>query len=149
MAVGFLGAAAFFYMDSFRNPVEWIDPACPERLLGRCWELLTITASGCQAVEQLELPVVCGTLLIPGDCGDKVLQLVRGAQVVSYGVSGRDSLTFSSMETEQRLLCIQRSFHTLCGMLVEPQEILLPQKWRGLSDEAVLAWMGTKLLLGE
>jgi len=148
-SVGFLGTADFFAVDTFSRPVEWINPAWPERISEVRWKLLTMTAAGCKEVERLRLACACETLLVPGDCGEDVLRLVRAERVVSYGISGRDSLTFSSIGAEQRLLCIQRCLLRLDGGALEPQEILLPKCWQSLPDEAVLAWMGTRLLLGE
>ena len=144
---GFLGAAEFFSMGRLPSGVLWIDPRSPEPAAVRRWDLLTVTAAGCDALERRGLVCACGTLVVPGDCGEAVLRQVRAERVVGYGVSGRDSLTFSSMGEDQRVLCVQRQLLRTDGSTVEPQEIPLPEAYLALPDEAILALMGTRLLL--
>lgn len=144
---GFCGAAEFFSAGALPREVVWIDPKRPEPLTCRRWDLLTLTAGGCAGMELLPLVCACGTLLVPGDCGEDVLQRIRAERVVSFGISGRDSLTFSSMGEEQRVLCIQRELLLPDGGVVDRQEIPLPEKYLILPDEAILALMGTRLLL--
>lgn len=146
---GFLGAAEFFSTGRLPSGVLWIDPRGPETVTTRRWDLLTVTAAGCDALKQRGLVCACGTLVVPGDCGEEVLQLVRAERVVGYGVSGRDSLTFSSMGEDQRVLCVQRRLLRTDGEAVEPQEIPLPEYYMTLPDEAILALMGTRLLMAD
>lgn len=67
--------------------------------------------------------------------------------MVSYGLTRRDTLTFSSLAQDTLCLALQRELVTLGGVCREPQEIpLAPQ---GRADPlALLAWAGTLLLLG-
>ena len=75
-----------------------------------------------------------------------MLQLTRAERVVGYGFSERDSLTFSSMGGEQRVLCVQRQLLRVDGGVVEPQEIPLPERYWKLHEEDILVLMGTRLL---
>lgn len=142
---GFLGAAELFSVGGLTG-VVWIDPRSPETVGTRRWDLLALTAGGCRALEQRGLVCACGTLLVPGDCGETVLQLTRAERVVGYGFSERDSLTFSSMGGEQRVLCVQRQLLRVDGGVVEPQEIPLPERYLKLHEEDILVLMGTQLL---
>ena len=88
-------------------------------------------------------PAPCRALLLPGH----LAPLARGipaAWVVSYGLTRRDTLTFSSLAQDTLCLALQRELVTLGGVCREPQEA--PQ---GRADPlALLAWAGTLLLLG-
>ncbi len=61
---------------------------------------------------------------------------------MSYGLTRRDTLTFSSLAQDTLCLALQRELVTLGGVCREPQEIpLAPQ---GRADPlALLAWAGT------
>ena len=145
---GFCGAAEFYAAGALPPQVQWIDPRRPEACACRRWDLLTLTPGGCEALLRLPLVCACGTLLVPGDCDEAVLERIRAERVVSYGLSERCSLTFSSIGEDQRVLCVQRALKRLDGTEVEHQEIPLPERYERLPDEAVLALMGTRLLLG-
>ena len=84
----------------------------------------------------------CGILLVPGDCPAELLERVPAETVVTYGMSPRDSLTFSSLEGP--VLCVQRRLPRLDGTVVEPQEVPLP----GLSGppELLLPVLGARVL---
>lgn len=145
---GFFGAESLFFTLRLPREVMWLDPERPEELARCRWDLLTLTQGGCASLESIrELFCACETLLVPGDCGAALLQRIRAERVVGYGVDRRDSLTFSSMGGQQKLLCVQRQLRRLDGGLIEPQEIPLPEPLRSLPDEGALALMGTRLLL--
>ena len=85
-------------------------------------------------------------LLLPGHLAP-LAGGIPAAWVVSYGLTRRDTLTFSSLAQDTLCLALQRELVTLGGVCREPQEIpLAPQ---GRADPlALLAWAGTLLLLG-
>lgn len=93
-----------------------------EELGDQAWTLLALTASGCERLG--EQPVRCRTLLVPGDCSPAQLACVRAENVISYGLSHRDSLTLSSLRSP--VLCVQRALPRPDGGVVEPQEFPLP-----------------------
>ena len=86
----------------------------------------------------------CGLLLTPGNCPAEWLSRIRADFAVSYGLSARDSLTFSSLE--EPVLCVQRALPGPDGTVIEPQEIPLP----GLPApvERYLPLLGLWLLCG-
>lgn len=71
-----------------------------EELAERTWDIL-ILPSGREAVEGR-----CRILLIPGDCPPERVAGVSAAQVVTCGLSHRDTLTLSSLA--EPVLCVQR-----------------------------------------
>lgn len=91
-------------------------------------------------------PAPCRALLLPGHLAS-LAGGIPAAWVVSYGLTRRDTLTFSSLAQDTLCLALQRELVTLGGVCREPQEIpLAPQ---GRADPlALLAWAGTLLLLG-
>ena len=77
-------------------------------------------------------------LLLPGDCGANGF---RAETVVTYGLSPRDSITFSSLR--EPVLCVQRALPLLRGGVLEPQEFPLP----GLAGaEGLLPCVSARLL---
>lgn len=106
----------------------WLPPGirrltAPEGPAERSWTLLALTASGCGRLGKG--PVRCGTLLVPGDCSPERLAHIRAETVISWGLSPRDSLTLSSLESP--VLCVQRALPRPDGGVVEPQEFPLPE----------------------
>ena len=84
----------------------------------------------------------CQTLLIPGQAGAPPLSV---SQVVTYGPSPRDTLTFSSLSPGGILLSLQREIVTLAGDRLERQELSVPDRGGVL---LTLAWAGALLLAG-
>lgn len=110
------------------------------------WDLLALTRSGCKLLTaQPELCLRCGTLLLPGDCGALTERQLRAERVVEFGLSPRDSLTFSSLGEESAVLCIQRALLRPDGGTVEPQEMPLGKP--PCAPEELLAVMGARILL--
>lgn len=111
-------------------------------LLGRRWALLVLNEAGCRRLPPSR--VRCRQVLLPGACGAQVLPCIEAETFVTYGLSIRDSLTYSSLS--QPVLCIQRTLLRLDGTLIEPGELPLPHGWR--AEEEGLALLGAELLLG-
>lgn len=88
----------------------------------RQWGTLVLTPKGCGALYGAELS--CGLLLIPGNCPPERLPRPLTGRAASYGLSPRDTLTFSSLQ--EPVLCVQRTLTAPDGGIVEPQEIPLP-----------------------
>lgn len=123
----------------------WLPPgirrlATGEELAERTWTLLALTASGYGKLG--ERPVRCGTLLVPGDCSPARLAHIQAETVISCGLSPRDSLTLSSLESP--VLCVQRALPRPDGGVVEPQEFPLPDL--GPPAEELLPLLGLRLL---
>lgn len=94
-----------------------------EELTERAWAVLALTASGCRRLE--ERNIRCRILLVPGDCPPARLGRVRAEAVITCGLSPRDSLTLSSLESP--VLCVQRALPRPDGGVIEPQEFPLPE----------------------
>ena len=119
----------------------------PEELGGVFWDVLALTAAGCALLEPAgAVPCACGTLLVPGDRSGLARRL-RAEQVVSCGFSPRDSLTFSSLEEDRAVLCVQRALARPDGGRVEPREVPL-ERTGGQPPEELLLLGGLRLLLG-
>ena len=106
--------------------------------------LLVIAPGACalRAGETLR----CHTVLLPGEQRDLLTGIcARGA--VSYGLSGRDTITLSSREGRRMWVAVQRELVRLDGTVLERQE--LPVRIPGWADEMLtLALAGAMLLLG-
>ena len=90
--------------------------------------------------------IYCRTVLLPDSAGALARSLLAD-RAVSYGLSGRDTITLSSLEENRMCVAIQREIIRLDGGLVERQELILPRK-EGHSPELLLAQVGVHLLLG-
>ena len=116
----------------------------PAALTEKRWELLVLTREGCARLHGAEVACGCGTLLLPDDQGEAVLGCIRAERVIGYGLSPRDSLTMSSLDTAA-VLCVQRALPRPDGGTVEPQEVPLPAL--DLSADDLMAVFGLRLLV--
>lgn len=107
-----------------------------EELTERTWDILVLP-SGSEAVEAR-----CRTLLLPGDCPPERIARVAAAQVVTCGLSPRDTLTLSSFA--EPVLCVQRALTRPDGAVIEPQEFPLPKLPAPAAE--ILPLLGLKLL---
>lgn len=108
----------------------------PWSAAGRTWDFLVLTPMGCRMLtgERVKSRV----LLLPG--GEQ-WSAFEAEIVVTYGLSPRDSLTFSGLR--EPVLCVQRKLPLLHGGSLEPQEFPMP----GLGDaEELLPYLGARLL---
>lgn len=124
-----------------RRLVSRLGPAVPaDREPG-----LLVIASGVQILPERS-PLRCGTVLLPG--GESgLLQYIRARSAVSYGLSGRDTITLSSRQKDRLWVAVQRELVRLDGTVLERQEVPVPV---GQGEDAmeVLAVAGALLLLG-
>ena len=111
---------AYFKGDGALLPRDIHCPETAEGLSVRRWDLLALTAEGCQALRAAGTAVDCGILLLPGE--EEPPAALRAEQVVTYGLSPRDTLTLSSLG-EMPVLCLQRRLPTPGG--IDPQELPL------------------------
>ena len=126
-------------------PRSLCTPGVPESLGSTHWDLLILNRDGCRTLLSRRIACSCDTLLLPGDTAASITQLVQASQVISAGLSARNSITFSSLRPENTLVCIQRTLLRTDGSALEPQEILrtpLP-----LSAEEQLLLFGLQLLI--
>ena len=124
------------------NVWEYLLPAglahlhTPGAVCRRQWDFLALTPLGCRMLAGQA--VTAAVLLLPGDCGANGF---RAETVVTYGLSPRDSITFSSLR--EPVLCVQRALPLLRGGVLEPQEFPLP----GLAGaEGLLPCVSARLL---
>ena len=91
--------------------------------------------------------ICCRALLVPGNIPGQTIAGIQSKWVVSYGLSGKDSITVSSLEKDTAVLALQRELMTLGGEVIERQE--LPVRLPAGSDsEEIMAACGSLLLLG-
>jgi len=91
--------------------------------------------------------ISCRALLAPGDAPPQALGGISSKWVVSYGLSGKDSITVSSLERDTAVLALQRELMTLGEEVVERQEIpvCVPD---GLDSQGIMAVYGGLLIMG-
>lgn len=110
------------------------------------WDLLVLNREGCRALLAARCRCSCDTLLLPDAHAGAVMQLVDARQVVGVGMSGRSTLTCSSLQRGRSLICLQRTLSKPDGQTVEPQELLFPCP-APVSPEEQLLLCGSRLLL--
>ena len=88
----------------------------------------------------------CKILLAPGQIAPEVLANIQADWIVSFGLSARDTITFSSLEETRAQLAVLREIVTLRENLIEPQEIPVTLT-RAFTPEQSLAFYGALLLL--
>lgn len=115
----------------------------PALLAGLALDLLIVSpgAAGWAGAGALN----CRTALLPGGRATLTRALPAGT-VLSYGASGRNTLTLSSLDEQRASVAVQREFAALDGHTVERQELVLP--CAGCSPDLLLAEAGVALLLG-
>ena len=104
----------------------WLPPGAQglerkEELAQAVWDLLALTPSGLLQLKNGLLR--CRILLLPGGSPSELVSLADAECIITYGLSNRDSLTFSSLE--EPVLCVQRMLPRPDGSVVEPQELPL------------------------
>ena len=96
-----------------------------------------------------EIPdLTARVLLVPGSIPQKTMAGISSGWVVSYGLSGKDSITLSSLEPGFAVLALQRELVTLEGKVVEQQEIPLSFS-QSLDSQGLMAVYGSLLVLGK
>ncbi len=111
-----------------------------EELTEQTWDLLALTPAGLLRTEKGL--VHCRILLLPGGCPLELAAEIRAEQVITYGLSSRDSLTLSSLENP--VLCVQRTLPRPDGGVVEPQEF--PLRNLPAPAEELLPLLGLRVL---
>ena len=116
----------------------------PALLAGLKLDLLVVTpgASGWAGAGALS----CRTALLPGGLS-ALTRALPADTLISYGASGRNTLTLSSLVELRASVAVQREFVSLDGKAVDRQELILP--WDGLTPDLLLAETGAALLLGQ
>lgn len=92
--------------------------ATPRAAAARRWDMLALTALGCRLLAGRSIRA--RVLLLPGEWSGGGFQ---AETVVTYGLSPRDSITFSSLT--EPVLCLQRAVPGPGGRVLEPQEFPL------------------------
>ena len=124
-----------------RRLVSRLGPAVPaDREPG-----LLVIASGAKILPEWS-PLRCGTVLLPGE-ESGLLQHIQARSAVSYGLSGRDTITLSSRKKDCLWVAVQRELVRLDGTVLERQEVPVSVE-RGEEEMEALALAGALLLLG-
>lgn len=78
----------------------------------------------CHSLKE-DIDVPCGSVaLYNADCQRAVDSWTRTKQyLITYGLSGKASITASSIENDEMMLCVQRTISDVTGRKIEPQEI--------------------------
>ncbi len=116
----------------------------PALLAGTALDLLVVSpgATGWAGASSLS----CRTALLPGVL-PVLTHALPAALAVSYGLSGRNTLTLSSLGEGRASVAVQREFIALDGRAVERQELVVPYDG-SIPAELLLAQVGAALLLG-
>lgn len=106
--------------------------------------LLVVAPEVCLPAAWGEL--MCGTVLLPGNAAFQ-LGTLQARSAVSYGLSGRDTITLSSAAGRRLWVAVQRELVRMDGTVLERQElpIRVPD---GVNELHALALAGAMLLLG-
>ena len=88
----------------------------------------------------------CETVLLPGGAA-RLLDGIQACRAVSYGMSGRDTITLSSRAGGRLCAAVQRELVRLDGTVAERQEVVITVAPDTGNMEA-LALVGAMLLLG-
>ena len=91
--------------------------------------------------------LACGTVLLPGSQSG-LLDRISAKSAVSYGLSGRDTITLSSRRGNRLWVAVQRELVRLDGMMLERQELSVEAN-EGMDTLHALALTGARLLLGQ
>ena len=97
--------------------------------------------------EKTQIPQTgsCGVLLIPGAVAAP--KGIKAGKVISYGMSGKDSITLSSIGEVRSMLSLRRDLPTLSGPVLECQELPVMHSSR-CAPEDTMASAVALLLLG-
>lgn len=108
---------------------------------GECPDLLVIAPGACG-----EEAICCHTVLLPGGTGGWPSGICARS-AVSYGLSGRDTITLSSRDGQRMWVAVQRELVRLDGTVLERQEfpVCVPE---GADELQTLALTGAMLLMG-
>lgn len=109
---------------------------------GRIQTDLCLLMPGAQGKRDIP-PVSCRALLMPAEME---IQNIDADYAVSYGMNGKDTVTVSSIDEEECVVALQRELVTLCGAVLERQEIPI-RNTQGLEKEELLAAVGAALIL--
>lgn len=89
--------------------------------------------------------IACRTVLLPG-VALPLVPILQTRSAVSYGLSPKHSLTYSSLEEGRACVALQRQIVTLSGQTLEEQEFVLSVP-EGEEPVHFLAQVGARLLL--
>lgn len=90
------------------------------------YDLFVVAATAAGAILPPDVgnqPIQAGILLVPGSAAAELMPAFQADCVVTYGLSGKDSITLSSLNRHTAVLALQREFRTLLGEMVGQQEI--------------------------
>ncbi|MBR2934286.1 MAG: hypothetical protein IKB79_01730 [Oscillospiraceae bacterium] len=96
-------------------------------------------------VTEVSGPLTCGTVLLPGS-QSRLLEQISAKSAVSYGMSGRDTITLSSRRGNRLWVAVQRELVRLDGTVLERQELWVETD-EGMDTLHALALTGARLLL--
>lgn len=120
-----------------------ISPRCIP-LNGKSAHELIVISEKAEADFKLRGTAKCRTLLIP-DIYEK--NCIDAENIIRYGMSSHDTLTFSSIGSKECVLSIQKEISSSSGKIIERQDFPIKRKL-GMSNDTFLALLGTLLILG-
>ena len=91
------------------------------------------------------LALNCRTALLPGGLS-ALTRSLPASSILSYGPSGRNTITLSGLNDGRAAVAVQREFPSLSGRSVERQELVLPFDGT-ITPDLFLAQVGAALLL--
>lgn len=88
-------------------------------------EAVIILCSGVGAGEEAALREFNGRAYVIASSETQIPPGLKRFPLISCGMGGKDTVTFSSIKAEEGIVCLQRQLHTFGGGIAEPQEYLL------------------------
>lgn len=86
-------------------------------------------------------------ILVNSDEVDLSILQDLNAISITYGFNGKATVTMSSIEDEELILCLQRNVKTLQNKIIEPQEIRIDMQQYAMTDKYLMICVYmTKLL---
>ena len=84
-------------------------------------------------------PVECGMAVIPGSSSLESASRLLAQSVISYGMSGRDTFTVSSLDDRVIMLTLQREIASIKGRIIDRQDFAVNRFSRASCEAHLLA----------
>lgn len=66
-------------------------------------------------------------LIVNSDIKENLDMLLNmKATIITYGFNSKATITASSVQDEEMIICVQRTMQTIKGKIIEPQEFIVP-----------------------
>jgi hypothetical protein len=136
------GVIASFLREKGKRDVTLLGESA---LCGGVAPAVVVVSPGAGAKRKSVPELSCDILLTPGKSPPK--NKISAATLISYGMSDRDTLTLSSIDSDCLMVTLQRETTAVTGRGLDRQDIPIKRE-SGVSPEVMLAAAGALLLIG-